>query len=288
MCPPQRRPAAPENTAPDTGVSDCAATTHTTATGTAADLAAIAAAPQPARPRLINDFLAARQPLFGQLTRSICLRFRITPALHADDVRQIVAMTALAMVNEHLRGELGARRFEALLTVRARSKVRAHFDSASHTPLSEMTTVKRRLRKLGEKRRQLVAELGREPSADEVVRQWNTEARTRFSDPARQAMLATVTDLVDVLHHGDPARSSARCSPKPTAPIRFSATQRRPGSAGHWPTRRSSGPPPRSPRCSASGPARPAPRSPQSAASPGASSPTGTASPCQRRGTQRG
>ena len=127
------------------------------------------------------------------------------PALHADDVRQIVAMTALAMVNEHLRGELGARRFEALLTVRARSKVRAHFDSASHTPLSEMTTVKRRLRKLGEKRRQLVAELGREPSADEVVRQWNTEARTRFSDPARQAMLATVTDLVDVLHHGDPA-----------------------------------------------------------------------------------
>ena len=127
-------------------------------------------------------------------------------------------MTALAMVHEHLRGELGARRFEALLTVRARSEVRAHFDSASQTPLSEMTTVKRRLRKLGEKRRQLVAELGREPTADEVVRQWNTEARTRFTDPARQGMLATVTDLVDVQHHGDPADTD-RPAPPDTGPL---------------------------------------------------------------------
>ena len=172
---------------------------------TAAELAAIAAAPELARRRLVNDFLAARQPLFGQLARSICLRFRINPGLHTDDVQQIVAMTALAMVHKHLRGELGARRFEALLTVRARSEVRAHFDSASQTPLSEMTTVKRRLRKLGEKRRQLVAELGREPTPDEVIRHWNTEASGRFKDPARQGMLATVTDLIDVRHHADPA-----------------------------------------------------------------------------------
>jgi hypothetical protein len=37
-----------------------------------------------------------------------------------------------------------------------------------------------------------------------VVEQWNTEARTRFSDAARQGMLATVADLLDVQHHGDP------------------------------------------------------------------------------------
>ena len=167
---------------------------------------------------MINDFLTARQALFGQLARSICLRFRIHPGLHADDVQQIVAMTALAMVHEHLRGTLGARRFEALLTVRARSEVRAHFDSASQTPLSEMTTVKRRLRKLGEKRRQLVAELGREPTADEVVTQWNTEARTRFTDPARQGMLATVTDLVDVRAPRRPGRHRP-AAPADTGPL---------------------------------------------------------------------
>lgn len=33
----------------------------------------------------------------------------------------------------------------------------------------------------------------------------NTEARTRFADPARQGMLATVTDLIEVRHHADPA-----------------------------------------------------------------------------------
>jgi hypothetical protein len=75
--------------------------------------------------------------------------------------------------------------------------------------------VKRRLRKLGEKRRQLVAELGREPTADEVVTRWNIEARTRFTDPARQGMLATVTDLVDVRHHGDPADTDRPVSANP-------------------------------------------------------------------------
>ena len=197
MCSPQRRTQTPD---------------------TAAELAAIAAAPDLARQRMINDFLAARQGLFAQLTRSICVRFRIGAGLHADDVQQIVAMTALAMVHEQLRGEPGARRFEALLTVRARSQVRAHFDSASQTPLSQMTTVKRRLRKLGEKRRQLVAQLGREPSPAEVVQQWNAEARTRFSDAARQGMLATVADLLDVQHHGDPADIDP-AAPADTGPL---------------------------------------------------------------------
>ena len=210
----QQRPPATDRSAANVSAND-PAVTDPPVTGTAADLAAIADAPENARLRMINDFLAARQPLFGQLARSICVRFRITPALHADDVRQIVAMTALSMVHEHLRGELGARRFEALLTVRARSEVRAHFDSAGQTPLSEMTTVKRRLRKLGEKRRQLVAELGREPTADEVVRQWNSEARNRFKDPARQGMLATVTDLVDVRSYGDPADTNQPATADP-------------------------------------------------------------------------
>jgi hypothetical protein len=81
-----------------------------------------------------------------------------------------------------------------------------------------MTTVKRRLRKLGEKRRQLVAQLGREPSAAEVVEHWNTEARTRFADAARQGMLATVADLLDVQHHGDPADIDP-AAPADTGPL---------------------------------------------------------------------
>jgi len=196
----------------------CAPQRESPARDTAADLARIADAPPAARPRLINDFLAARRGLFAQLSRSICPRFRINPGLHADDVQQIVTMTALAMVNEHLAGELGARRFEALLTVRARSEVRAHFDSAAQTPLSEMTTVKRRMRKLGEKRRQLVAALGREPTAAEVVDEWNTEAGTRFADAARQGMLATVADLLDPEHHGDPTTVDP-AAPAETGPL---------------------------------------------------------------------
>lgn len=143
-----------------------------------------------------DRFIESRTKLFRGIAFRLCRNFGIQVALHLDDVQQIVAMEAVAWVDELAAdpGKIDAViNWEGLLHVRAKASVRSWHDT-NLSPASGMVSVNRRIRVLNQVRDEIRA-AGSEPTDHEVVEEHNRRMRASRKDPARQGMIATVEDL---------------------------------------------------------------------------------------------
>lgn len=146
--------------------------------------------------RARDEFIESRGKLFRNIAFRLCRNFGIQKALHLDDVVQIVAMEAVAWVDELIAEPKEINKvvnWEGMLHVRARASVRA-WNDMNLSPASGMISVSRRVRALNQLRDEMRS-TGNEPTDREVVEAHNEKMRATRKDPARQGMLATVDDL---------------------------------------------------------------------------------------------
>lgn len=163
---------------------------------THAELWGIAAETGSRRTAARDEFIGSREQLFKTIARRLCRNFGIQIALHMDDVQQIVAMEAIAWVDEMMENPESIdeiMNWEGMLHARAKASVRSWHDS-NLSPASGMISVNRRIRVLNQVRDEMRA-AGSEPTDHEVVDEHNRRMRAARKDPARQGMIATIEDL---------------------------------------------------------------------------------------------
>ncbi|MGC0252643.1 hypothetical protein [Pseudactinotalea sp. Z1748] len=168
-----------------------------------ADIAQMPTGPQ--REVAVEQFIAARLPLFNRYARSLCRTNSVPANDYLEDITAIVAEVAWEMIREALQdpGHLSKyMTWEAIHFRRARSKVRSYVDRTK-TPASGMTTVMRRYREVQRTRSLLRGELDREPSDPEVVAETNKRL-SHLKDAAYQGMHITSADLQMPGQVGDP------------------------------------------------------------------------------------
>lgn len=157
----------------------------------------IAAASGPRRARLREAFIADQRKLFRFLAHRLCRTMGLSTALHRDDVEQLVALEAMAWVDELIAEPAAIRlieNYEGMLHVRSRAAVRAWADRAL-SPASGMVSLRRRVRKLNQLRDEMFAASGVEPTDRELAREHNRRMRATRKDAARQGVLVTPADL---------------------------------------------------------------------------------------------
>ena len=149
------------------------------------------------RARLRETFIADQRKLFRFLAHRLCRTMGLTVASHRDDVEQIVALEALAWVDELLAAPAAIQTiesFEGMLHVRARAAVRAWVDR-NLSPASGMVSLNRRVRKLNQLRDEMRATSGVEPTDREVALEHNRRMVATRKDAAKQGMLVSPADL---------------------------------------------------------------------------------------------
>lgn len=147
--------------------------------------------------RALEDFMAARIPMFDRLAASLCRSNSVPPAKFAQDISAIVAQTAWVMLTEALANPSTLAdiiTWEAILYHRARPLVRSFTDKAE-APASGMVGARRRQREVAKTRTLLRTELSREPTHAEIIETTNTRIAATVADPARHSMVITAADL---------------------------------------------------------------------------------------------
>jgi hypothetical protein len=157
----------------------------------------MAAASGAERARLREAFIGDERKLFRFMAHRLCRTMGLPAALHRDDVEQLVAIEALAWVDELLVDPAaieGIGSFEGMLHVRSRASVRAWADR-NLSPASGMVSLNRRVRKLNQLRDEMRARAGAEPTDRELANEHNLRMMATRKDAAKQGMLVTSTDL---------------------------------------------------------------------------------------------
>jgi hypothetical protein len=157
----------------------------------------MAAASGAERVRLREAFIGDERKLFRFLAHRLCRTMGLPSALHRDDVEQLVAIEALAWVDELLvcpASIEGIVSFEGMLHVRSRASVRAWADR-NLSPASGMVSLNRRVRKLNQLRDEMRASTGAEPTDRELAHEHNLRMMATRKDAAKQGMLITSADL---------------------------------------------------------------------------------------------
>lgn len=150
----------------------------------------------PAREAAVNDFIAARLPMFTRQARGLCRINSVQVGTYLDDVAAIVAEVAWEMIREALDDPSTLERiitWEAILYRRARVRVRSYIDR-TEAPAAGMTTARRRHREVQRTRSLLRGELDREPNDAEVITETNKRL-AHLKDAAYQGMAITEEDL---------------------------------------------------------------------------------------------
>lgn len=125
-------------------------------------------------------------------------RLSIDLAVHGDDLRSEAATLLWQMLTDpavrasasRISGGLGVA-----LCLRFADRCKALVESPSWTGSRGMSGVVRRRRALQMHRRRMEADLGREPSDDELIADFNARVSARRADAARQGALASLEDL---------------------------------------------------------------------------------------------
>lgn len=157
----------------------------------------MAAASEGSQSQLRETFFYDQRKLFRFLAHRLCRTMGLATALHRDDVEQLVALEAVAWVDELLVNPAAIdviESFEGLLHVRSRSSVRTWADRIL-SPASGMVSLNRRVRKLNQLRDELRAATGTEPTDGELAREHNERMLATRKDAAKQGMLVTAEDL---------------------------------------------------------------------------------------------
>lgn len=160
---------------------------------TVSELDAIASATGDTREILIARFMVDRERLFGNFATNMSKRWGIQ-AEQRDDALSEVRLVALAMLRDLPNGPI-THTWEGYF----HSVVNGHFrkldEAGAFRADPPAPALSRRQRKLVQTRDRLRAELGREPSKEEIIRAWNAEALERFSNPRKQGMLLSDDDF---------------------------------------------------------------------------------------------
>ncbi|MFC7400912.1 hypothetical protein [Citricoccus sp. GCM10030269] len=145
------------------------------------------------RRALRDRFVTGRRKLFRMMAHRLCRTLGLPPALHRDDVEQLVALECLAWLDELVEDPAqieGIVNWEGLLQVRARATVRAWADR-NLSPASGMVALSRRIRLLNQLRDEMRAATGAEPSDRDLEREHNRRMAAARKDAAKQGMLVS-------------------------------------------------------------------------------------------------
>ncbi len=148
-----------------------------------------------------EDFARFIDPLLRKMTARIIVKKNESRNRFWDDALSIAQEEFLSLCDElvadpDLRLESS---FLALLTFRTSRAFSTFLDtSAGRNPASGMQNLRRRQQILARIREQLLAELGRDPTPQEIIDGANAEARRRCSDVRKQGMIFTAADLVPI------------------------------------------------------------------------------------------
>lgn len=162
--------------------------TESTRSDPNAQLTAIRAETDPAvQAELVNAFLTRMEPVSRQIAYRLCQKF----ALHTDtwlpDISQCVRLVAHGIITEYAEGKLASiETWRGLLALRAQNAVVKFLDSTQGmSQLSGLTSTKRKLRKLERVRSDMRAQLGGEPTDQEVVEETNRQLKASRTDPSK-------------------------------------------------------------------------------------------------------
>ncbi len=158
-----------------------------------------ACADTPANGRLVEDFLASREPLFRRTAAAVCRTYQLDRNRFFDEVLQLARVEAHSIMTQYAEpgSTIDAPRFEQLLNFRTRSATRTYLDSsAGLNPASGMVALKRRRNEIRKTRARLRQELGREPSDTAVEDEARRDVIGRLGEDKarRQGMIPSLDD----------------------------------------------------------------------------------------------
>ena len=152
-----------------------------------------------ANDQALSDFLACPESvrLFDVVTRSLCRRFGVDFARDGEDVRsEVVAFAWRHLTEPMLWAKVSRYRdWPTGLTILCRELVKSLVESPEYLGSRGMSTTVRRQRALAMRATELRDQLGREPSATELVAYHNAQVTAFRSSAARQGALASLSDL---------------------------------------------------------------------------------------------
>lgn len=166
------------------------------------------------RDSLIQDLFTEARRDFALMAARFCRLFRVDRNTWADECLSIIHEIAFLMIQEAIADPKFAdkiQRFLGLVQYRSKSRIAQFFESSAGTnPASGMNSMRRRRTELEKDRARMAAELGREPSRQEVVDATNERMRRQRKDAERQGMIASVADFdlhytEDIVDHHDRA-----------------------------------------------------------------------------------
>jgi hypothetical protein len=169
--------------------------------GDVAALQAIAAAGTAvSRSRLEGDFLAAHRRQFERNAASLCRRSSLEVARHVDDVLQLLYEVATEVIRKaaddpSVLEAIASTSFDTYVFYQARPRVHSYAYSGQSGRPSRSIGLARRQHELNRSRLALRAELGREPTDEEVVAATNDRMLRTRKDAAHQGMLCTLDDI---------------------------------------------------------------------------------------------
>lgn len=150
----------------------------------------------------LSDFLGSPESgrLFDVITSSLCKRFNVNFANYGEDFRaEIVTFAWRHLTEPMLWAKVSRYRdWPTGLTMVCRELVKSLVESPEYLGSRGMSTTVRRQRALAMRAAELRDELGREPSATELVAYHNAQVSAFRSSAARQGALASVSDLSPV------------------------------------------------------------------------------------------
>lgn len=146
------------------------------------------------RRRLVEDFHRERIDFYTAVASKGARRYG-APRSQIPDLAQEVGMLAAKMVESW---DPSLMKFEAMLHVVASRHIRELVNSPAWVGVSGASLLNRRRGHLIATQRRLAREHGVEPTDEQVVEAWNREAKTRFGDPGRAGMIASLSDFTGV------------------------------------------------------------------------------------------
>lgn len=165
----------------------------------------IAEAPVHERDRMTHDFLKDFWPLFVRIAHGFCRQTGKLASSHLDDFTSIVAERASLMIQQAVEDPSTLSKiniWEAMLKAQCRNAVRDWL-RVNDQPATGMSAKLRLTSQLHALKWKMAADLGREPSDQEVVDENNRLMHQNYKNPRKNSVIADIDDMSTEKHTAD-------------------------------------------------------------------------------------
>lgn len=150
------------------------------------------------RSQALGAFVMERRTMFERYASKEAENRRL-PRDVVEDLVQEMSILAVRMVDDD-RSQPGiysatGHQWEAIFTQKARNVLRSYLDGAGGSAMSGANGAARRMRYLSQRRSEMEAELGREPTKKELIAYANAHAQERRANAVRQGLVFSEKDL---------------------------------------------------------------------------------------------